>query len=106
MFEDALKHEKHQTAAAKLARLLRNYKTADGKRLKPHTIRVDKEFPKGFCRADFEREWERYLTSTSERAATSATSATRDRGNVAAVATVAPSDDEADDDEIPAGGPL
>lgn len=91
MFEDALKREKHQTAAAKLGRLLRNYKTPDGKRLKPHTIRVGNEFPKGFYRADFEREWERYLPSISERAATSATSATRDGGNVAAVAAVAAS---------------
>jgi len=98
MFEDALKHDKHQTAAAKLAQLLRNYKTPDGKRLKPHTIRVGNEFPKGFYRADFEREWERYLPSTSEKVATSATSATRDGRNVATVATVAPSRFEEDDD--------
>jgi len=64
-------------------------------RVRPIELRVGTEFPKGFYRADFEREWERYLSvplSSPLQAATSATSATRDRGNVAAVATVAPSD--------------
>jgi Protein of unknown function (DUF3631) len=77
MFEDALKHDKHQTAAAKLARLLRNYKTPDGNRLKPHTVRVDGECPKGFYRADFEREWERYLTTSQSVPSEGATSATK-----------------------------
>ena len=47
-----------------------------------------------FHRSDFEEAWKRYLPSTSEKAATSATSATHDRGNVAAVAAVAPSKEE------------
>jgi len=63
MFEDALKHGKPQAAAAKLARLLKKYKTPEGKKLKPHTIRVVDETPKGFYRSDFELEWKRYLPS-------------------------------------------
>ena len=63
MFEDALKHGKPQAAAAKLARLLKEYKTPEGKRLKPHTIRMGDETPKGFYRSDFELEWKRYLPS-------------------------------------------
>ena len=63
MFEDALKHGKPQAAAAKLARLLKEYKTPEGKKLKPHTIRVGDETPKGFYRSDFELEWKRYLPS-------------------------------------------
>jgi len=68
MFEDALKHGKPQAAAAKLARLLKEYKTPEGKRLKPHTIRMGDETPKGFYRSDFELEWRRYLPSSSETA--------------------------------------
>src|SRR5438105_6325583 len=63
MFEDSLKYGKLQTAAAKLARLLKEYKTPEGKRLKPHTIRMGDETPKGFYRSDFELEWKRYLPS-------------------------------------------
>jgi len=50
--------------------------------------------PKGFHRSDFEEAWKRYLPSASEKAATVATSATHDRGNVAAVADVAVSQTE------------
>jgi hypothetical protein len=66
MFEDALKHGNLQTAAAKLARLLKEYKTPEGKKLKPHTIRVGDETPKGFYRSDFELEWKRYLPPSPE----------------------------------------
>ena len=40
-------------------------------------------------RSDFEEAWKRYLPPAPEKAATVATSATHDRGNVAAVADVA-----------------
>jgi hypothetical protein len=48
MFEDALKNGKIQSASAKLARLLKNHKKPDGERLKPHTIRIRNQTPKGF----------------------------------------------------------
>jgi hypothetical protein len=66
MFEDSLRHGNQQSAAAKLARLLKEYKTPEGKRLKPHTIRMGDETPKGFYRSDFELEWKRYLPSPLE----------------------------------------
>ena len=75
MFEDSLKYGKLQTAAAKLARLLKEYKTPEGKKLKPHTIRMGDETPKGFYRSDFELEWKRYLPSPEKPP----TSATQDR---------------------------
>jgi len=55
--------------------------------------------PKGFHRSDFEEAWRHYLPSASEKAATVATPATHDRGNVAAVADVAAPGTRADDDE-------
>jgi hypothetical protein len=61
MFEDYLKHGKLQSAAAKLSRLLKNHKRADGQKIKPHSIRKDGEIVKGFYRGDFEEAWERYL---------------------------------------------
>src|SRR5438132_5766499 len=63
MFENSLKYGKLQAAAAKLARLLKEYKTPEGKRLKPHTIRIRDQTPKGFYLSDFELEWKRYLPS-------------------------------------------
>jgi hypothetical protein len=45
-------------------------------------------------RSDFEEPWKRYLPVALEKAATRATVATRVRGNVAAVAGVAPSREE------------
>src|SRR5262249_31526827 len=86
-------------AAAKLARMLKHYKRADGERLKPRTIRVGNDTPRGFHRSDFEDAWNRYLPSSSENAATVATSATHDRGSVAAVADVAASAYIGDEDE-------
>lgn len=44
---------------------------------------------KVFTGATLRRAWKRYLPPASEKAATVATVATRDRGNVAAVADVA-----------------
>jgi len=90
---DDLKHDNLPKAASKLARMLSDYKTPAGKRIKPHTLRMGKETPKGFYRIDFEDAWERYLPAPSETAATPATTATCDRGNVAAVADVAVSQD-------------
>lgn len=106
MWADDLNDPTIVKAAAKLARMLKGYKRPDGERLKPRTIRIANQTPKGFHRSDFEEEWKRYLPSTPEKTATSATTATRDRANVAAVATVAPCDYEADDDDMPVGGPL
>jgi hypothetical protein len=57
MFEDLLKHEKNQTAASRLARLLKDYRKPDGERLRPHKIRIGDETAQGFYRTDFERAW-------------------------------------------------
>jgi Protein of unknown function (DUF3631) len=81
MFEDHLKHGRLQSAAAKLSRLLKNYKTPDGQKIKPHSIRIDGEIVKGFYRSDFEEAWERYLQPSlpmREEAVTSVTSVTYD----------------------------
>ena len=63
MFEDLLRHEKHQTAASRLTKLLRDYRRSDGERLRPRKIRVDDETVQGFYREDFQRAWERHLDS-------------------------------------------
>ena len=55
-FEEALKREKIQSAASKLAYQLRPY------RIKPKTVRKDDETGKGYSRDQFEKAWERYLT--------------------------------------------
>jgi len=73
--------------ASRLARMLNDFK------IRPRTVRIGNQTPKGFHRNDFEEAWKRYLPAT-EKAATSATRATHDRGNVAAVAAVAPSQEE------------
>src|SRR5262245_42949420 len=65
MFEDALKHDKVQTAASKLARILKDYRKPDGERLKPHKIRIGDETVQGFYRTDFERAWARNLHNSS-----------------------------------------
>jgi len=69
MFEEPLKHGRIQTAAARLARMLNDFK------IRPRTIRVGNQTPKGFHWSDFEEAWKRYVPA-SENAATSATSET------------------------------
>src|SRR5262249_44992569 len=83
-------------AAAKFARMLKHYKRADGERLKPRTIRIGNDTPRGFHRSDFGDAWNRYLPSSSEKAATSATAAPHDATDVAAVADVAASGEDDD----------
>lgn len=81
MFEDHLKHDKLQSAAAKLARLLKDYKRPDGQKIKPHPIRIGDDVDKGFYRSDFEEAWKRYLQPSfpiREKAVTSVTSVTYD----------------------------
>jgi hypothetical protein len=71
MFEDALKRDKLQTAAAKLARLLKPYK------IKPRTIKLaDGATVKGYHRADFEADWQRYLPPLYPRAPEAVTAVT------------------------------
>jgi hypothetical protein len=89
-WQDDLKNQKVAKVAAKLARMLKAYKRSDGERLKPRTIRIGDETPKGFHRSDFEQAWSRYLPPPCETAATSATTATHNTTDVAAVADVAP----------------
>jgi hypothetical protein len=71
MFEDALKHDKLQTAASKLARMLKEYK------IKPRTVKLaDETTAKGYHRRDFEAIWKRYLRascSSCEKAVTAVT---------------------------------
>jgi uncharacterized protein DUF3631 len=61
MFEDALKHDKLQTAASKLARMLKEYK------IKPRIVKLaDETTAKGYHRRDFEAVWKRYLPAQSK----------------------------------------
>ena len=87
MFEDALKHEKLQTAASKLARKLKPYKTPDGGSVQPRVIKLtDGSTPRGYHKEDFRAAWERYLSTPAPiplEAATSATSATCEAKTVA-----------------------
>ncbi len=62
MFEDDLKHDRLQTASARLARYLKPYKRPDGERIRPRPIRVDDETVKGFYRSDFEDAWSHWLS--------------------------------------------
>jgi hypothetical protein len=95
-WQDDLKNQKVAKVASKLARMLKAYKRPDGERLKPRTIRIGHETPKGFHRSDFEEAWSRYLPPPCETAATSATPATHDATDVADVADVAARFEEAD----------
>ena len=62
MFEDALKHDKLNSAGAKLARMLSKYKTPDGEPIKPRPMRLaDGSVSKGYYKDDFKAAWERYL---------------------------------------------
>jgi len=95
-WQDDLRNQKVAKVAARLARMLKVYKRPDGKPLKPRTIRIGDETPKGFHRSDFEQAWSRYLPAPCETAATSATAATHDATNVAVVADVASRFERAD----------
>ena len=78
MFEDALKHDRFQTAASRLARMLKEYK------IKPRTIKItDQTTAKGYQRADFEKAWERYLPPSGE-AVTAVTAVTHEQKKVTA----------------------
>jgi Protein of unknown function (DUF3631) len=77
MFEDALKLNKLQTAASKLAKKLKPYKTPDGKKIKPRSIKLgDGTVARGYYKEDFWAAWGKYLPPVPGKAATSATSAT------------------------------
>jgi hypothetical protein len=74
-----------QTAASKLAKKLKPYKTPDGEKIKPRPIKLsDGSVPRGYYKADFLAAWERYLPPVIGKAATSATSATYEGETVAA----------------------
>lgn len=87
MFEDALKHDKLQTAASKLARKLKPYKTIGGEPIQPRVIKLaDGSTPRGYHKEDFRGAWERYLPTPASiplGASTSATSATYEGKTVA-----------------------
>jgi hypothetical protein len=87
---DDLKHDKPQKPATKLAKMLKRYKTKEYP-IKARVIRVGDETPRGYERADLEPAWERYLPSLTQKAATSATSATYEGENVAPKGDVAAS---------------
>lgn len=76
MFEDDLKRDRLQTAAARLSRLLRDYKRPDGHKIKPHPIRLSAEIVKGFYRSDFEEAWKRYVKPSLPACANVVTSVT------------------------------
>jgi hypothetical protein len=85
MFEDALKNGRLQTAASKLAKKLKPYKTPDCEKIKPRPIKLsDGSVPRGYYKADFLAAWERYLPPVIGKSATSATSATYEGRTVAA----------------------
>src|SRR5262249_32826001 len=84
-----------QSAAAKLSRLLKNYKMPDGQKIKPHSIRIDGEIVKGFYRNDFEEAWDRYLQPLPTRetgltAVTTVTSVTHDGQSMFSVSGLSP----------------
>ena len=93
MFEDALKHDKLQTAASKLARMLKEYK------IKPRTVKLpDETTAKGYHRRDFEATWKRYLPascSSCEEAVTAVTAVTHEGKEVTATIPVTASGQKA-----------
>jgi Protein of unknown function (DUF3631) len=89
MFEDALKHDRLQVAASKLARKLRKYKTPEGKKLESRSIKIDSDTVlRGYHKEDFLAAWARWLPAPGQ-AATSATAATYEGKTVAAANPVA-----------------
>jgi hypothetical protein len=88
MFEDALKHDKLQTAASKLARILKSYKRTDGEKIKPRPIKLDGETVRGFCRDDFEAAWRHWLPPSPS--VTSVTSVTHEGKTVTLKKKVTP----------------
>jgi hypothetical protein len=77
MFEDALKHDRLRTAAAKLAKRLKPYKAPGGERIEPRSIKLpDGSVQRGYHRDDFKLAWKRYLPRIPATDATNATSAT------------------------------
>jgi hypothetical protein len=73
-FEESLKHDRHDSAASKLARKLKRYG------IKPGQIRVGDETGRGYQRSQYEKCWERYLpapTPPSQAGETSETSETK-----------------------------
>lgn len=86
--EDALKHDKLQTAASKLARILRNYKRSDGERIKPRPIKLDGETVRGFSRDDFDAAWRHWLPPSPS--VTSVTSVTPEEKTVTLEKKVTP----------------
>ena len=80
MFEDLLKHDKLQTAASRLARLLKDYRKPDGGKLRPHKIRIEGgTTAQGFYRSDFERAWARNLDNFPPFCTPSGTSGTSEQ---------------------------
>ena len=83
-FEDLLKNGKIKSAGSKLAYRLKRYG------IKPITVRIEDETPRGYRRDQFEDTWERYLENSSpEVDATNKTDKTPLARNVASVASVA-----------------
>ena len=58
-FEDALKHDKLDSAASRLAKKLKEY------HIKPSRFRIGEENKKGYQRAQFEKAWKQLLTAAS-----------------------------------------
>ena len=85
MFEDALKHDRLQTAASKLAKKLNKYKTPDGEPIRPRLIKMSGgNVGRGYLRDDFLSAWDKYLpapTPTHQKAVTSVTSVTYEGKN-------------------------
>jgi hypothetical protein len=70
-FEDALKHDKIDSAASKLAKRLKAY------HIKPSRFRIGEENKKGYQSAQFERAWKQYLTTFQSPLQESGTTGTR-----------------------------
>jgi Protein of unknown function (DUF3631). len=83
MFEDSLKHDRLQTAASKLARILKEHK------IKPRTVKLaDETTAKGYHRRDFEAAWKRYLPTSSPLSGEAVTAVTDERKMVTATTQV------------------
>jgi hypothetical protein len=81
MFEEALKFDRLQSAASKLAKKLRVYKKPDGTDIEPRSIKVnDGAVVRGYYKEDFLAAWDRYLPVAASSATDSegATNYTRE----------------------------
>jgi len=88
MFEDAVQHERIQTAASRLAKKLKLYKKPDGQKIQPRLVKLsDGSVARGYYKNDFTAVWDRLLP-LSQKGVTSVTSVTYEGKKVTPAVTV------------------